>query len=540
MEFNGSYFNNIKKIRIFLFLLLTSVVAILLVANMEIDVYQIYYGETQTIPSSSNDLKFMAVIAEKNVTFPNKTCANKFKLRHIFHLKETYDDVIIERHPNLLKFLTKRMKVSSALPDIPSIRWTGTVFQESWEGSPKFLLYSAHFDTRLNSSLIIHILALSAEKEELNLSKLNKYSCQLWFKLRETPTVVPIYDTIFLDYHKFKPDRLNPYVLSCLVPEPENGSPSFPVAVSIIKDPCERPTNLLKVSSSPIKKKEKKLSKNITVGVCGKALFYYNKDFSIRLIEWIEILKVLGASKIFLYNTKCHQNVQKVLDFYEKEGIVKLITFYYPPPYDFEGTFLRLWSKKNKRAYRGIQNIYVNDCILRNKDDFDYLGVFDSDEIPILRKHSSFQEFFGSLKKTIQTQPANYFLKWRTVFRNPNDKTLPQNPEDRSYCFHHTIRTKLNSKERMAVEINGKSFFSTNQVVWANPHTHISKNSKISPPVRKKTLPKKVAYMGHFNDRECHKDFGCFEGNMENETALLPFKEKVLLEMNKVLGILQI
>lgn len=82
-------------------------------------------------------------------------------------------------------------------------------------------------------------------------------------------------------------------------------------------------------------------SKTIRVGVCGKALFYYNEDFSTRLVEWIEIVKLLGASKIFLYKTTCHKNIQKVLDFYEKEGTVKLITFYYPPPYQHEGTFLR-------------------------------------------------------------------------------------------------------------------------------------------------------------------------------------------------------
>ncbi|RXG56658.1 hypothetical protein Avbf_06873, partial [Armadillidium vulgare] len=284
--------------------------------------------------------------------------------------------------------------------------------------------------------------------------------------------------------------------------------------------------------------------KNITVGICGKALFYYNNDFSYRLIEWIEVLRNLGISKIFLYKSKCHKNIQKVFDFYEKEGIVKVITFHYPPPIVQEGTFIRLmfcrlWSRNEKIEFWSVQNIYINDCLLRNKDDFDYLGVMDSDEIPIMKNHQSLPEFLMYLRQR-NNQPESYFFKWKTFFRDLKSHTLLSNETDRSYIFNHNIRTKLNSKEAKVFETNGKTFYDTSQVTFAYPHKNLEIISNLVPSIELKTLSRDVAYMGHFTDHKCVKKEHCFDGNTEEETALLPFREKVVQKMNEVLNILKI
>ncbi|RXG52310.1 hypothetical protein Avbf_10014 [Armadillidium vulgare] len=190
-------------------------------------------------------------------------------------------------------------------------------------------------------------------------------------------------------------------------------------------------------------------------------------------------MKILEVSKIFFYKTKCHKNVEKILDFYENEGIVHLTTFYYPPPYDQEGTFIRLWSKTKKSSYRAAQNIYITDCLQRNKDDFDYLAVFDIDEIPILRRHRSLQELLKSLRKSIKNETYSYFLKWKTFFRDLHSSTSPLNETDRSYIFSHNIRTKLDSKETPIFETNGKTIHDTKLAFWAHPHNHITQKSKL-------------------------------------------------------------
>ena len=58
--------------------------------------------------------------------------------------------------------------------------------------------------------------------------------------------------------------------------------------------------------------------------VCVKGLDFPNDDLSVRLIEWIELLHILGADKIFFYNLEVHPNVTKVLNYYEDKNYIDL------------------------------------------------------------------------------------------------------------------------------------------------------------------------------------------------------------------------
>jgi hypothetical protein len=54
-------------------------------------------------------------------------------------------------------------------------------------------------------------------------------------------------------------------------------------------------------------------------GVCVQAFRFSTIDLSVRLIEWLEILKILGADKIYFYKLGAHENMEKVLDFYTQQ-----------------------------------------------------------------------------------------------------------------------------------------------------------------------------------------------------------------------------
>ena len=43
-----------------------------------------------------------------------------------------------------------------------------------------------------------------------------------------------------------------------------------------------------------------------------KGMDFPTEDLSARMVEWIEVLRALGADKIFLYNYEVHPNVTKV------------------------------------------------------------------------------------------------------------------------------------------------------------------------------------------------------------------------------------
>lgn len=73
--------------------------------------------------------------------------------------------------------------------------------------------------------------------------------------------------------------------------------------------------------------------KGWTSAVCGPALYYYHEDISIRLVEWLEILRAQDFSQVFLYVAYVHPNITKVLRHYIQEGFVQVTDYRYPPPY---------------------------------------------------------------------------------------------------------------------------------------------------------------------------------------------------------------
>ena len=80
-----------------------------------------------------------------------------------------------------------------------------------------------------------------------------------------------------------------------------------PLAVSLVEEDCETPTNYLSIIYNlPAGEKGK-------FAVCVKGMDFPLEDLSVRMVEWLEVLKALGADKIFLYNLDVHPNVKKVL-----------------------------------------------------------------------------------------------------------------------------------------------------------------------------------------------------------------------------------
>lgn len=80
-----------------------------------------------------------------------------------------------------------------------------------------------------------------------------------------------------------------------------------------------------------------------SVAVCGPALYYYHEDFSVRMVEWLEILRAQGFARVFLSVTDIHPNLERVLRYYEAQGFVGMVRFSYPEPYVNEPS-IRRWE----------------------------------------------------------------------------------------------------------------------------------------------------------------------------------------------------
>merc|ERR1711892_558711 len=257
-----------------------------------------------------------------------------------------------------------------------------------------FHLYSAFLDVREQNPLgpTVRILVMvdrhSPWKEE-------SY-CQIWFDDSTEPVFVKV-STYHLIYGGTLP---LPYMLSC--PLPETHLAKVPAAVSLVDQPCDPATNLLKVifdKPDPADKKQ--------FAVCVKYHYGPNDDISVRLAEWIELLHALGADKIFLYDLGVHPNVKKVTDYYTEKGIVESRQFSLPG-FQPNLPLLNYMYLENRKSFkRESELIPINDCFYRNMYKYEYISVQDSDEVIMPIHHQNWTDMMEeALAASMEAMPG--------------------------------------------------------------------------------------------------------------------------------------
>ena len=83
-----------------------------------------------------------------------------------------------------------------------------------------------------------------------------------------------------------------------------------PISVSLVETKCPRnkPSNNLRVYNDKQKNGQKQ-----GIAVCVKHLIRMD-DMSMRMIEWIELLRAFGVEKIIIKVLAVHPNIIKVID----------------------------------------------------------------------------------------------------------------------------------------------------------------------------------------------------------------------------------
>ena len=134
--------------------------------------------------------------------------------------------------------------------------------------------------------------------------------CHIWYKNSDIPVVSPVTSlqevarghgvTQYGGY-------LKPHLLGCY--PPDSAKDLVPVSVSLVEKECPRskPSNNLRIHFDRHESGRKQ-----GFAVCSKWISNLG-DFSMRLIEWIELLRAHGVAKIMLTVIAVHPNVMKVL-----------------------------------------------------------------------------------------------------------------------------------------------------------------------------------------------------------------------------------
>lgn len=114
---------------------------------------------------------------------------------------------------------------------------------------------------------------------------------------------------------------LLPFLITC----PIEFNDKMPLSVSLTSNACDNAENKLIIIDNQPPNGIKK-----SFGVCSKSLSFENRDFIIRFIEWVELLKILGANKITLFNFHVHSELYEIMNYFQEKGILEVSQFFEP------------------------------------------------------------------------------------------------------------------------------------------------------------------------------------------------------------------
>ena len=233
------------------------------------------------------------------------------------------------------------------------------------------------------------------------------------------------------------------YIISCAVPSKVNNQEIFENGVIISNSTSLKSISVqMKVVSYPKQKVEK------TFSMCVPPLF--GNISEIKLIEFIEVSKILGAEHFTFYTEtdSLNKNLTKVLNMYRRNGDVTLIQWKLPIHND------DIW-------YHG-QSVSVWDCLFRNMYFFKYIVFNDIDEFIVPKEFKNWRLMINALKnseKNVDTIAAFRFQS--VVFENRRNGPTPYFADDiKSLVTLNTIwRNGVFDKKRTKMIVDSKKVF---------------------------------------------------------------------------------
>ncbi|KAG5667356.1 hypothetical protein PVAND_015339 [Polypedilum vanderplanki] len=286
---------------------------------------------------------------------------------------------------NFLKPRHQNISHCGRFPLLVDLNISDTNWQVTNTSNGTFYLFNAYYDDRegLQNGTVIRILALINK-----IDPIVKTFCQMWFDNLKEPEISEIYEYRMLwpKYWGVNDKGASPYLISCKIPQ--NRTDQAPEFVSLTEDRCGFANNVMEVKNKRPKNGHKK---HFLISVKNVE---FNDDVSMLLIEWCEILKILGVDKIEIFIVKAHQNVLKVLEFYQTEEFLKIKFIKFPH---------ELPNRADQSWHQWSQNDLVpyHDSFYENLRLYEFMVPMDVDEfiIPIRDEDRTWQDL---LKRTIE------------------------------------------------------------------------------------------------------------------------------------------
>ncbi|KAJ3646585.1 hypothetical protein Zmor_024167 [Zophobas morio] len=268
----------------------------------------------------------------------------------------------------------------------------------------------------------------------------------------------------------------NPFLISCYIPFGVT-----PISVSFSLKPCEKAPIDFKISPEDTLP-SKDLPHIFTI--CVKPL-NFNKDISLKLLQWIVINQILGATKMNLYVENLPKKTLKILQSFQKSqnGITLLKHDNLDSSFYLDET-TNIWQKRRNEI------ITYNDCLYRNIHTSHFIIPVDIDEIIVPRHVTTWAELLHESLSESKDNFASYTVRNAYYLRQFNVK---KRLKEKIVFFRNVVRSDFSGERE-----SGKSFVSTKNALTVFNHYALK---TLRPGIgRIKFLKKELVQMNHYKD----------------------------------------
>ncbi|XP_037726100.1 uncharacterized protein LOC119557420 [Drosophila subpulchrella] len=406
-------------------------------------------------------------------------------------------------------------------PDMMNIDFHNTYWQRAINGNLTYFLFAAYYDEReaVPDAPLVRLLAMVNQHKD-NSFKYPEIFCQFWFEGRANPVIVPVSEHRVMWPFGHAPRRYYPTLLSCPLPGEEHRQ-EVPKMVSLVAKKCDMARNLLRVvyevdepesTGGPLGNITTSSSSSASSSdpkfvVCVKAMDFPYEDKSWRLIEWLELMRLLGAQKVVLYDAPMHANMTRVVRDYliTSPGFVELRPMslgrgepHVPPHFHHYAMMAD--------GFNRILNemIPYNDCFYRNMYKYDYVGVFDIDEVIMpLGNHTTWPELvkLARIVPDYESRTPADCTEWVSFcFRNVYYPRYPERPKvyrnlsSSFYMLQHVERVREHSNRGAAAKCLHDTRFAIGL------HNHFTFFRTEEAACAAKSVPIEFAQMQHYRE----------------------------------------
>ncbi|KAK7081651.1 hypothetical protein SK128_021715 [Halocaridina rubra] len=294
-------------------------------------------------------------------------------------------------------------------PSLWDIRFNNFYWQVLHGTQAIFYLYSAFYDNRklTTHTPSLRILGMINKFDTSNF----KVYCQIWFEGLKEPVVTKIRNYNYIwryNYGNTADGILQPFLMRCHIPE--HFYYLIPVSVSLTERPCAKASNNIRVTYNPPAGGKKNFA------VCVKGIDFIYSDHSVRVVEWLELLALLGADKVYINILGAHPNYTKVLEYYEKKGFVETMKTSLPGDQPSAPSLIHLYHQVNFLNQYQNELIPLNDCFYRNIYRYKFVALIDIDEVLTPKGHDNWISLLNKLDSAALSEDGSKYASF--YFRN--------------------------------------------------------------------------------------------------------------------------